>query len=128
MRGRAVTGQGTLGQIAAIAVLLGLDEGEAPVPVQDIHPLAHQNLPVARTARPGEQIGERDRDPRGFARHEAFGLDPSLERHMGDTPVRRREAAVVHSPSTPGRAARIARAPWPTPPFGRAGAAAGCQP
>ena len=44
---------------------------------------------------------------------------------MGNTAIGRGQTRIVQRPSTFGNTASSARAPWPTPPLGRAGAAVG---
>ncbi len=59
---------------------------------------------------------------------EARRLDLPAQRRGRDARVGRGQARIAHSFSAAGSAASSARAPMPTPPLGRAGAAVGFQP
>ena len=114
--------------IAAEPVLFGLHKGVPVQPFQNQNPVTLQKLPVARAIGAGQKIGQWQGDAGRFARNIARDRDGAPQRNMRNAAVCRGQAAVGHNDRTLGRAASTARAPCPTPPFGRPGAAVGCQP
>ncbi|GAB1364976.1 hypothetical protein MASR1M32_42120 [Rhodobacter sp.] len=99
----------------------------AVLPVDQGQRLAMDDLPVAQAVRAGQQIGEGGADRDGLARRK-LRVDLSLQRDMGDAAREGGGAPVHHSPNIAGKAPRMARAPWPAPPFGRPGASLGVWP
>jgi|GEM_PF-3622102 len=115
-----------LSHIAHIAIAPRDAKGPSVSALQHVKPVAPQHLSIPRTVGCGAQIGNRDADGGGLCKHFALALAGiSRKRHSG---IGRSQAAIRHSDKSSGKAAKSARAPWPTPPLGRAGAAVGFHP
>ncbi len=128
MGGRAEREQELGEDIADIAIAATKAEGEAVALFKNAEGFTLQKLAFAWAFGAGQQRQHAGFHLAPLAIGKTLGLDRSRQRAMGNTPVRRRQPPVGHSPSIPGKAASKARAPCPTPPLGRAGAGSGCQP
>ena len=99
--GRHPMGRGTiiakrrLGQIAHIAVAFGLTKGPASQPLQHQKPLTIEQLPFAAARGLGQQVGQRNGNPRPVPRHEP-GCHHGTQQRQERNPTVRGCQALVH--------------------------------
>ena len=130
MRRRFLPRQGTGDDITAISIPQALPEGKTVTLVDHPERFTEQKLTGAFAARSVRQVDKRLLHRANRAFDVARRLDQTAQFVRGGVTVGWRYAGIIgrHSDSTLGSASKIARAPMPTPPFGRAGAATGFQP
>ena len=120
--------KGGFGQIAAKAVFGGLAEHMAFMAVDDGEAIAEQKLAFTLAIGAGQQVGEGVDQLGGFAFGKQGRIHGAAQDFEGGAGVGGGYAGVCHRFRTCGNAASNARAPWPTPPLGRAGASEGVWP
>ena len=106
----------------------GEAEDLAVPPLQHLETRAVKELPGARPARLQREVDHGARDAPGLGPDGAAVGEPVGEPVRDDAVVGRGGAAVEAHGRISGSASSSARAPMPTPPLGRAGAAVGFQP
>ena len=110
-------------------VALIAQKGPAFARLEMGHPLPEKHLPLDPwRMRIGIERQHRRDHPHRRAFREPLCRDLAAQRRMRHPVIGEMTTPVHHRPSISGSAPSSARAPMPTPPLGRAGAALGLQP